>query len=196
MALSTLVVSGASLSEHLAQVADLRLKVFAEYPYLYHGSKEEERRYLSVYEACADSLFVLSVYDGQLVGVSTCIPLAHAHDEVKRPFMDAQIPIESVLYLGESLLLPGYRGQGIYKRFFEERQAHGVRLPRISHCFFCAVERPADDPRRPRDYRPLASIWEHFGYTRREDLRTEFSWRDIGDSAPTKKSMFFWGKRL
>lgn len=196
MPLSVSVVSGAALSELLPRVAELRLKVFQEYPYLYRGTLAEEQEYLDVYTKTSQAMFVVARYQQQVVGVSTCIPLAGAQNEVQRPFLDARIPLESVLYLGESVLLPGYRGQGLYRRFFEERHAHGRRLPRIQHCFFCTVERPADHPQRPTNHRPLDVIWEHFGYTRREDLRATLSWQEMGQEDRTDKSMVFWGKRL
>src|SRR3712207_8363574 len=63
---------------------------------------------------------------------------------------------EAVYYFGESVLLPAYRRRGIGHAFFDAREQaaleYGFRI-----AAFCAVERPADDPRMPPDYRDRKS---------------------------------------
>ena len=58
------------------------------------------------------------------------------------------------------------------------------------------VERPATHPLRPRDYLPHDRFWTKRGYTRRPDLRAEFSWRDLDEAAETPKPMVCWLKPL
>jgi len=87
-------------------------------------------------------------------------------------------------------------------RFFTEREAHARALAESpGHPFgplktfaFCAVERSADDPRRPPDHVPLDRFWQNRGYTRHPELRTEFSWQELGEPAETPKPMVFWLK--
>jgi hypothetical protein len=52
--------------------------------------------------------------------------------------------------------------------------------------------RTADDPRRPPGYQPLERFWQHRGYTRHPELRTTFSWQEIGETAESPKPMVFW----
>jgi hypothetical protein len=58
------------------------------------------------------------------------------------------------------------------------------------------VERPADHPLRPVDYVPLDAFWNRRGYVHQPQLRTEFSWRDIGEDKESAKPMSFWMKEL
>ena len=101
----------------------------------------------------------------------------------------------SLFYLGESVLLKAYRGQGIGVRFFEHREAHAHRLGGFSYAAFCAVRR-GEHPRRPKDYVPLDEFWRHRGYTKHPELITAFSWKDIDEEKESLKPMEFWLKQL
>ena len=70
-------------------------------------------------------------------------------EEFKKPMLEHGISIPDVFYFGESLLLPPYRGKHIYRQFFLEREA-AARAYGCKIAAFCAVERPHDDPRRPK----------------------------------------------
>ncbi|NLO81000.1 MAG: GNAT family N-acetyltransferase [Xanthomonadaceae bacterium] len=187
---------GAAIAQQLPGIAQLRIQVFREFPYLYEGSEDYERKYLQTYIDSPDSLFVL-VFDGErLVGASSGLPLSDEVDDLRRPFEQQGEPVERIFYCGESVLLPEYRGRGIGVRFFEEREAHARRLGRFEKICFCAVERPADHPRRPADYLPLDGFWQRRGYQKRSDLRTTFVWQDLDETAESPKPMVFWMKSL
>jgi GNAT superfamily N-acetyltransferase len=94
------------------------------------------------------------------------------------------------------VLLPEYRGRGLGVRFFEEREAHARRLGRFEKICFCAVERPADHPRRPAGYVPLDAFWQRRGYRQQPDLRTSFVWQDLDEAHESPKPMVFWMKSL
>lgn len=187
---------GAAIAQQLPGIAQLRIQVFREFPYLYEGSEDYERKYLQTYIDSPDSLFVL-VFDGErLVGASSGLPLSDEVDDLRRPFEQQGEPVERIFYCGESVLLSEYRGRGIGLRFFEEREAHARRLGRFEKICFCAVERPADHPRRPADYLPLDGFWQRRGYQKRSDLRTTFVWQDLDETAESPKPMVFWMKSL
>ena len=117
-------------------------------------------------------------------------------EQINRPFLEQEINLESVFYFGESVLEKEYRGRGIGVRFFEEREAHTRRTGDFNWSAFCAVERPADHPRRPSDYTPLDTFWENRGYTKRPDMKTTLSWQDLDEPAESEKPMVFWLKAL
>ena len=116
--------SGESLGAHLDELARLRIRVFREYPYLYEGDLDYERRYLDTYRRSSGSVVVLARDGERIVGASSAIPMAHESDETKAPFVRAGLEVERIFYLGESVLLPEYRGRGIGVAFFEQREAH------------------------------------------------------------------------
>ena len=51
---------GANASPFINDVAKLRLEVFNEFPYLYVGDMDYERRYLSTYTSDPESLVVIA----------------------------------------------------------------------------------------------------------------------------------------
>lgn len=189
-------VSGAALERYIPDLARLRIGVFREFPYLYDGTLEHEHEYLRTYAGVPDSVIVLAIDGERVVGASTGLPMEAETAEVKRPFIERGYEPARVFYFGESVLERGYRGQGLGVRFFEEREAHARELRRFDWTCFCAVERPADHPARPADYQPLDAFWRHRGYEKHPELRTTFSWREVGESTQSPKPMVFWLKRV
>ncbi len=188
-------LSGIDATRYFDDLARLRIGVFRAFPYLYDGSLEYERKYLATYADTDGAIFVLALDDGRVVGMSTGMPMAAETDEVKTPFVEAGYDPNRIFYFGESVLLPGYRGHGVGVRFFEEREAHANRLG-FNQCTFCAVERPADHPRRPTDYVPLNTFWEKRGYRHHPELHTSFTWQDLDESTESPKPLSFWMKTI
>lgn len=188
-------VRGEAAAPWFEDLARLRIGVFRAFPYLYEGDPEYERRYLAAYARSAESLFVLALDGGKVVGASTAMPMREETEEFRAPFLAAGRDVAQIFYYGESVLSPEYRGQGIGVRFFEEREA-AARAGGFGLCAFCAVERPADHPLRPADYVPLNEFWRKRGYVHHPELRTHFSWRDLGEAEESLKPMSFWLKEI
>ena len=189
-------VSGAAIAPYVDDLARLRIEVFREFPYLYDGDEDYERKYLQTYVKSPRSLAVL-VYDGaQLIGASTGLPMADETPEFQRPFLENGYDVGKVFYCGESVLRRAYRGRGIYKHLFRAREQHASELPGIELCTFCGVRRAPDHPLCPSDYTPLNAIWQRFGYTEHPELQTQYAWKDVGEDEPTAKTMRFWTKAL
>lgn len=189
------IVTGAAIAPYLDAVAALRIAVFREYPYLYEGSLDYERRYLASYAGSPASLVVVALDGSRAVGASTAMPLADHSDAVVPPLARAGFAAGAVYYFGESVLEPAYRGRGLGARFFEERERRARELG-FATAAFCAVDRPPDHPRRPPGYQPPGALWRRHGFVRRPDIVGEFAWRDLGDAGETVKPMVFWIKDL
>ena len=190
------VKKGAAILSAVDDFAGVRMRVFHEFPYLYEGTLEHEREYLQTYCKAANA-FLFAVYDGEkMIGATTCIPLKDEVEEVWQPFLDAGMDIDKIFYFGESVLLPEYRGMGLGHRFFDEREAHVRSFGTYRYMAFCAVNREANHPLKPDDYRPNDAFWIKRGYSKNPDLVCSMSWLDIGETAKTKKSLTFWMKAL
>ncbi len=187
---------GARIGKRLADLADLRIRVFREFPYLYEGSLDYERDYLQTYVNSPDSVIVTVEDAGRVVGASSGLPLEDETEEFRRPFEARGFDPRKIFYCGESVLLPEYRGRGLGVRFFDEREGHARNLGRFDTVCFCAVRRPADHPRRPPAYVPLDRFWERRGYRKYPELHTTYTWRDLDETAPSPKPMVFWLKSL
>ena len=172
------------------------MAVFRDYPYLYDGSEAYEAEYLRAYAASGTAMAVLARECEAIVGASTGIPLAHETAAFREPFARLGLDAARIFYCGESVLLPAYRGRGIYRAFFQGREDWARMLGGFTQICFCAVERPADHPLRPRDYVPLDAAWRHFGYAPEPGLTMQLAWKDIDRDAVTEHTMRFWFKAL
>ncbi|MFO7787128.1 MAG: GNAT family N-acetyltransferase [Halospina sp.] len=185
-------VSGEAIQPWKREVAELRIRVFREWPYLYDGDMAYEEEYLETYVQSPRSVFVLARDGDRVVGAATGLPLEDEEEAFIQPFVDQGYEPAAIFYFGESVLLPDYRGQGIGVRFFEEREAHARELGGYHYCCFCAVERPEDHPLRPEDHQPLDDFWRKRGYEPVPELQTHYSWKDIDQAEETAKPMNFW----
>ena len=195
MAVKTDTVTGAAIAPWLDELARLRIQVFRDWPYLYDGSEDYERRYLHKYVQSPLGFMVLALADGALVGASSGLPLLQADAEFQRPFVDGPVKPEQIFYFGESVLDPAYRGQGLGHAFFDQREAF-ARQNGFGYCTFCAVQRPSSHPLRPQAVRDLDTFWRRRGYEKITGAVTGFSWTDIGDEKQSVKPMQFWGKNV
>lgn len=186
--------SGKDLLPHISDLARLRIEVFRDFPYLYDGDFEYEKKYLQTYIDCPQSVIVLAFDGDEVVGASTAMPMKNETTEIQKPFLENDYNLDEVFYCSESVLNKNYRGLGIGVRFFEEREAHAAELGGFKHITFCCVERPINHPRRPEDYVPLDKFWNKRGYAKHPELHTEYVWKDLDDSEETAKPMTFWLK--
>jgi GNAT superfamily N-acetyltransferase len=182
--------------EYLLPLAELRLKVFSEFPYLYEGSLEYEKNYLETYFKAQHSFIFLIEENKKIIGATTGILADEEEESFKKPFVDYGLDPEKVFYFGESILMPEFRGKGLGKVFFEEREKFARTLPLVEVISFCAVERSSNHPLRPISYRPLDDFWAMMGFKKESGLITEYDWKDIDQVKSSKKRMQYWIKRL
>lgn len=184
--------SGDAARPFLSEIARLRIAVFREFPYLYEGSFDYEMEYLSNYYSSEKSLLVVAKEGSKICGISTAAPLTEADNMFQAPLSTAGLDLHKILYFGESVLLPEFRGNGIGRRFFDLREDWARRWG-FPITGFCAVMRGPDHPLRPPEYRPLDSFWESRGYTKHNDLVVKLPWREIGESNPEiQHDLVYW----
>ncbi len=189
-------LNGSQARDYVNQLANLRLTIFNDFPYLYEGNLDYEKKYLETYLKAEHSFIFLVLDNDKVIGATTGIWAKEEEDSLKKPFKNFGISADEVFYFGESLLLNEYRGQGIGKIFFEEREKFCKQLPFIKMMSFCAVVRDSHHPLKPQGYKPLDEFWKAMGFHKKEGLTTQYEWQDRGESAPTNKQMQYWIKTL
>lgn len=188
-------LTGDALVAALPRLAELRIAVFSAWPYLYAGDRAYEERYMRAYGESPGAL-VAGCFDGaEIVGASTAAPMEDHAREFAAPFQERGYDVSEILYCGESVLLPEYRGHGVGHGFFNAREAHGRALGRRRICF-CGVVRDPEDPRRPTDYAPLDPFWRKRGYEKLDGLTASYAWREHGAREETSHQMQFWMRDL
>lgn len=196
MAVRVTTCVGPAVAPHLDDLARLRIAVFRDWPYLYEGDLDYERRYLAAYADSPRSVFVLALDDDRVIGASSGIPLADDGEAFQQPFRERGMAVDEVFYFGESVLLPAYRGQGLGHRFFDERESHAQRLGGFAWTAFCAVERDESDTRCPADHRPNDPFWRKRGYRRQDDMFCTLSWTECGSEGECAHRLRFWLRPL
>jgi GNAT superfamily N-acetyltransferase len=188
-------LTGAELEAALDDLAQLRIAVFRDWPYLYDGTLDYEREYLRTYRDSPGALLVAAFAGGRLVGASTSTPMEDHAEAFAEPLKAIGLPVETILYGAESVLLPEFRGQGLGHRFFDLREEHARKLGR-SHVAFCSVVRPENHSMRPASFRTNDAFWMGRGYAPLPGVFAEFSWKDVCGEAETKKPLQFWMRAL
>ncbi|MGC9445849.1 GNAT family N-acetyltransferase [Cereibacter johrii] len=195
MSLEARVLTGAALEARLDEVARLRIAVFRDWPYLYEGSMDYERSYLSAYRTSPGAILV-GAFDGdRLVGAATGTPMEDHAEDFAAAFAGTGLPLDRIFYCAESVLLPDYRGRGMGHRFFDLREAHARALGRRQSAF-CSVIRPEDHPLRPAAARSNEPFWRKRGYAPLPGVVADYGWTDVGEGRETQKPLQFWIRDL
>lgn len=186
-----------SEARHIApSIAALRIKVFWDFPYLYEGSLDYEMKYLETYFKSKHSFFFAVKDHGELVGITTAVLACEEEDSFQKPLVEAGLDPKTVCYFGESLLLKNYRGLGIGKKFFHEREKFAISFPQVNHICFCAVVRDSNHPLKPEGYKPLNEFWTQMGFHLVPGFLGRYEWKDRGEEYPTEKRMQYWIKNI
>ena len=195
MSLQVRTFTGDDASPYLEELARLRIAVFRKWPYLYDGSLSYERNYLATFARAEDSVIVIAFDGEEVAGASTGLPMIHETPDLQRPFIERGYDLDRIYYFSESVLRKDYRGQGIGKAFFREREAWVRRLGRYDIITFCGVVRPESHPHRPEDYRPLDEFWRKQGYLP-TGMTGQIRWQDLDEEKESAKPLRFWMKKL
>lgn len=186
---------GPEILSAIDDLADLRMAVFAAYPYLYDGDTAYEVEYLREFIAASDGVMV-AAFDGErIVGAATASPMVAQKQEFRAPFEARGLDVARLFYFGESVLLPEYRGQGIGHAFFDHREAQALACG-AQAATFAAVMRAQDHPERPAGYIPLDAFWTKRGYAPVPGFVTELAWKEHGEDAESPKAMQYWLRRF
>lgn len=193
--IETHILTGTDLRAALPQLAQLRIKVFAEWPYLYAGDDANERRYLASYETARAGILIASFDGDTIIGAATGMALTD-HDDAATLMLPAGKADEArVFYCAESVLLPTYRGQGLGHLYFDERERFAVQNG-FTHAGFLSVIRPQDHPLRPNDPHTHTAFWAGRGYAPVTGTTADMMWTDVNTNVPTAKTLQFWMRRL
>lgn len=188
--------TGKKVKTLIPQIAKLRIEVFREYPFLYVGNYEYEMRYLQKFLIMKNAIVVAAFDKENLVGLATGFPFIYETENLKEVLLLSQRDPADYFCFGESVLKKPYRGLGIGKQFMEIREAHVRKLGRYKYICFYTSAKPADDPKRPPDYRSPIPLWEKQGFVEHKELIGSISYQEIEGEEETPKPMVFWIKNL
>jgi GNAT superfamily N-acetyltransferase len=184
------------INAHAQEICKICTIVYAEYPYLYDGNADEYNYYIETYGSKPDSIVALA-YDGdQVVGLATGVPLAETRTHYQIPFHELGLNVDSYYYLGELILLPEYRYQGLGTQLYSIIENYARSTQSYSLITFCQVDDYESDPQRPADYSSTDSFNEKLGFTKHPEIHFTATWTHVGETEPTDHIMRYWIKPL
>ena len=188
-------LTGAEIEAAIADLAALRIAVFAAWPYLYDGDAAYEAEYLREFVAAPDAVLVAACDGKRIVGAATASPMGAQKELFRAPFESRGIDTARLFYFGESVLLPEHRGHGIGHAFFDHREEQ-ARSCGAKAVTFAAVIRPDDHHAKPAGHAPLDAFWTRRGYAPVEGLVTQLAWKEHGEQGESLKPMQYWMRQL
>lgn len=177
------------LKEAFEDLAQMRIRIFREYPYLYEGHMQYEMDYLSRYLDSPDFELIALQRDGKYWGFCTGIPLRDEDPSLKSP-----IPTHGAegFYIGEILLDPQARGQGWAKSMLSQ-MIQKARENGFKQIYLYTVLEPADN--RPKDYRSPDLLWQSLGFKALERF-CAFEWKRWDQEISRSHTMRLWELQL
>ncbi len=187
---------GGEIKNLIPDIARLRIEVFAEYPFLYDGDLDYEYKYLEKYDSTGNAIVVAAYDNDKIIGVSTGYPLADQSEELKQVFQKSKRDVNDSFCLNEAVLEKGYRGKGIGGRLIDQIETFAKGFKQYKYMSLFTSLRPVDDPKRPKEYRPLGPFWAARGFCEHPELTFEVPYKEIGNDKETLHKMVFWTKEI
>ena len=188
------VIKGKEVRKYLDDIAYLRVTIFREWPYLYDGDLDSEKKYMVGYATSDEGIYAIAKDNGKVVGAVTGLPVCDYLDEIKAPFLKEGITMDGVFYLGEMLLLKEYRGKSLGKQMHQEFER--LVKEKYQKIILCEIHRMKNDPRKPPSYYTLDSFWDQLGYRKLPNWEVHFSYKEIESAKETPHPMHFREKSL
>lgn len=98
------VFSGPEAKKYIEEIAQMRIILFKEFPYLYQGTIADEEKYLETYFNSPDATIILIFNNEKVVGLSSSIPLTRESAEIQQPFLQQNFALHQYLYWGSTII--------------------------------------------------------------------------------------------
>lgn len=190
------ILKGTEIKNYSDELAKMRLEYFKEYPYLYRGDLENERKNFRNLADNWRSILLIALEGQEIAAVSTATPLDSGYVDVPQDiFRNMGFINQDLYYFGEIIVHQKFRGIGLASQIFKEQEDFAGILGYQAVCFL-AVEREQNHPLKPVDYQENDSIWEHLGYqkTNKEVFLEWPTAQSNGTVENTKNKLVFWIK--
>ena len=185
------IFGGEKIKDVIDELGNFRITIFKEYPYLYDGNLDYERKYLSRYGNISDSILLLVRDKEGILGAATGIPLVNDEPEFTEPFKDKNL--DEIFYIGELMIRKDNRSKGIGTLLLKNMLDLIDKNQFKTVCLY-TVDRGNNHPLKPDFYQSPDSLWRKFGFEKHSSHIVYFSWRDLGNVVETEKPMNVWIK--
>lgn len=187
---------GKEILPYLDRIAELRIHIYRDWPYLYEGDLETEKNYLKVYADSEASVLVLAIEGNQAVGIAMGLPTNESMEQIQRVFEKEQSSMENSFYLADIILAKEYRNKKIGLKLLQDFEKSVRDQNKYNEIVMCEILRDFDHPQRPAESRSLDSFWERLGYSIIPNWQISLNWLDIGEEEKMSHLMHFRKKNF
>ena len=194
------ILYGADMSQATALVSQFRIEHFKTYPYLYVGNMDYEAEYIAGFAGDPKSMLVLAKHEGQVVAVSTAMPLVTPADilrDTEKAFKSADRDPKDFYYFGEVIVHPDFRKKGLTRAIYAAQELAAKDMGFSGVCFL-TVERDEKDPRKPEGYVSSDVVFRALGYAKLP-ITINYHWPTIGLDGTVRdidNPLSFWYRKL
>ena len=175
-------------------LAELRISIFREYPYLYDGDMEYEKHYLQKFSTGKDACIILAFFKQKVVGALSGLALSAEDESVYKVWLTFP-EFNHVYYLSEILIEKSFRKLGLGNQMFDLMH-EWVSSHFYTFSVLATVIRPDNHSLRPTDYRTLDHFWQNKGYRQIPDKKCFLSLKEIDQEVDTQNELSFWMKNF
>ncbi|MDQ5890937.1 MAG: hypothetical protein QG604_811 [Candidatus Dependentiae bacterium] len=191
--------TGEQARPYIEHIAHLRITMFKEFPYLYEGSFDGEKKHLETYCSSPKYLVLLLLKDTHVVGFFNAIPLAEngpdSLSEIQAPFIAQGIDMAPYLYVGEVMVLKEFRRPHLIQFLYAYGEALARELGK-DYLIFAMVKRPREHLARPADYQSLELLCAYFGFAIMKGMEIHASWKQIDTQKKEPNTLAIWCKKV
>jgi ribosomal protein S18 acetylase RimI-like enzyme len=191
---------GKETAKYIDIVSEWRIKLFREYPYLYVGDIEYEKKYMQGHATDKQAMIAIAKVDGMLAGFSTGFPLISDSEivaDVKKLVSQAGDDIADYYYYGEIMVLPEFRGRGLASMLYTA-QDNLIKSWEFKHVCISTVVQEENHPLKPAGYKSTEGMFEHMGFVKNK-LMINYPWPTIQHDQSIKEvnhQLACWTKSL
>lgn len=182
------------------KIALMRIENFKEFPYLYQGNLEYEKKYLKTYLENPQAILIAGFCGKDIIAISTGLPVMNNSEllqNIKTLFEANNLNLSEYYYFAETIINFSYRGRGLYSKIISLREQAAIARGYNNGCFVTVI-RENKHPLKPANYKSPEPIFEHCGYQKSSIIFT-YSWPTLqmdGSVKEQKNPLVFWFKKL
>ena len=191
--------TGSTAKNYLAEIAQLSLDRYAQYPYLIYSTISQEFQAFEHYFKSNSSNILLAFNDSdQVIGCSIALCIQDELTPIKSPFENHphfSKHLKSLFYIADMIIDEAYEGKKITSNFFNLQETYAKQAG-YQESIIMTIIRSPNDPQQPVNYKSNDPIWRHMGYVPILGLQTTLSWIESHSMKNAPHSLQFWSKPL
>jgi len=181
-------------------VANLRVNIFRNYPYLYDGNIAEEMENLEKYAQHNNSALAIAYCNetpvGFLCGSDLMHYSVHFENSIEDLFKSGNLHAKNYYYCADIIILPEHRGKYLAPQLFDAIENYAQQKGYTASCFI--TEHHENHPLKPHDHKSLVPLWNNLNY-QKSALITYATWQTYqldGTIKSEQHPLIFWLKTL